>query len=124
MIQHTSVDPSLSLETLLTNFSIIILAVGAVIAGLYKGWAEIKKSIRESADADPGQPVAPVPVMATNEIDLAGITREVEQLKDEIVDLRRCTSDHTHELRENRRAIVETSHSMTKLVEALTNFNR
>ena len=45
MTTAASVVPSLDPETVLANLSNIILAVAAVIAGVWKGWQEIKKSV-------------------------------------------------------------------------------
>jgi len=122
MTTAASVVPSLDPETVLANLSIIILAVAAVIAGVWKGWQEIKKSVITKQEGD--RLVAAIPVATAETYILQSLAREIENLRDEVVDLRRCTAEHTHELTENRRAIVATSENMLKLTEALNNFNR
>lgn len=118
MTTVASAAPLLDLETVVTNISIIALAVAAVVAGVWRGWQEIKKGLRPETN-DPDSGVAPLAMLPLEPADLNEVIREIAGLKTEIVDLRRSTQDHTHELQQNRRAIVETSQAMSKLVNAL-----
>jgi hypothetical protein len=121
MTTAASAAPFLDVETITANISIVILAVAAVVAGVYKGWREIRKSMIDKKDGD--RDIAMLPVATAETYVLRSLATQLEEMNSEIISLRRVTSEHTHELNLNRRAIEAASQGMDKLINALNSFN-
>lgn len=115
--------PSLSLSAILTNLVIVVGFIGAIIAGLWKGWREIRNTKEASpAESDMVAQTSALDFMRAS-LDEAQAMRDLvrssETLDKSVRDLDRNTSNVAEELRQNRLAISRAGDSMDRLAQVI-----
>lgn len=123
MTTAISAVPSLNLESLTANLTILVVAVGAAVAGVWNGWQKIKKSLTDDSPR-PDERLRVVAATLTETMTLTMLTESNRELKEAVCALERRVSDQAEELRQNRYAIGRASEAMDRMVSSLDHNSR
>jgi len=112
--------PQDSLPTLATNLVILVGFIGAIIAGLWKGWKEIKPEGPTPTPHGSLDPAIEVVKAALGEAQaVKALSKTNESLEERVRDLDRGVEDMVDELRSNRITIQRTAESLERLIQAV-----
>lgn len=115
--------PDFNLATLATNLVILVGFIAAIIAGLWKGYKEIKKTpVLPSANPDSITGSTAIEFVRASMEDaqtIRDLTRANANLETRVRDLDRGVEDMAEELRSNRLAIQRTGETIERLIRAI-----
>ena len=115
-----SAAPSLDPETLLANAAILVAALGAAVAGVYRGWQKIKETLSNSPQGPhKDERVRVLSATLTETTTLTMLTESNRDLKESVCELRETVAEVTRQLRDQNDEARELRYTMRRTSEAL-----
>lgn len=121
-----SVAPSLDFEAIATSLILLAGAVAAIVAGAWRGWQAVKKSLLDptSVSSQTDEKIKIVSATIVETTTLARLTESNNELRGSVCDLLRGVNELTYELRENRHAAHKTGDALDRLQSSLDRNSR
>lgn len=128
MTTAASVASSLDIETVAANLTVLIVAISAGVAGLWKGWQSIKKSLAEghvqtNQDGSREQ-MRVVSATITETSSLNRLTESNQEVRAAVCDLQRTMEELVNEARQGRYMLRDHIEAMTRLTSSLDHNSR
>lgn len=121
-----SVVPSLDYEAVVSSLLLLVGAIAAIVAGAWKGWQNVKKTLRDpsavSSQTDEKVKIVSATIVETTT--LARLTESNNEVRGAVCELHRTLEDHTNEMKQSRYATQQASESMQRLLSAIEHNSR
>ncbi len=123
-----SAVPSLDLNALGSNLAVLVVAIGAVTAGIWRGWQKIKKTLTETeipAVVPAGE--ERLKLISATIVETSSLTMLSEsnrQLDRSVCELDRSVENAQEELKQHRYSMDRMSENLARLTSALEHNSR
>lgn len=115
-----SIAPSLDYEALTTSLLLLIGAISAVVAGAWRGWQSIKKSLRDPTALTTGTDER-IKIISATIVETASLTRLTDsnmEVKTAVCDLHREVDNLINEMKAHRHMMQAVNENTAELVAA------